>query len=627
MTPISYYAISSSNSTAPSSWSTTVPTLTTTNKYLWNYEKITYTNGNTEETTKRVIGVYGNTGATGATGKGVKSSAVTYQASASGTTVPTGTWSSSIPSVAAGSYLWTRTIITYTDNTTTTSYSVGKMGNTGATGAAGADGADGKGVKSTAVTYQASTSGTSIPTGTWLSSIPSVAAGSYLWTRTVITYTDNSTSTSYSIGKMGNTGAKGDKGDTGADGEDGQMLYATCSTSAGTKAKVATLSGGTLSLKSGATVSVKFAYANSVSSPTLNVGGTGAKIIRLNGAALTSSSYYWVANAVVTFVYDGSYWNISDAGALKKADDAAKTATNFMKFEDAGLIIGDMTGDTLGNNVLIDNDSVDIRMGDTVLASYSSNIVYLGKNDATTVIDICNGLGRLEGYIYEDDDTNTPYFSVGRVTGSSRSALTFGPTGIGITPDINYRMDDGKNPIINLNNPNQFIMLQSDRILSEAISENQVRSVNGTVSINGYNGVYLSSGIGDVYVNGESLTSKLNQITNFLGNDFTAYQGIVINNNYTWASKNGHVATVHIRFKSPASISGMNFNLRMIQLPSGLYPANSAYPMMFETWGTGTGTQCFFAGPDFQYGGHIRPVERMKPNTDYTIMYTYVTLD
>ena len=195
--------------------------------------------------------------------------------------------------------------------------------------------------------------------------------------------------------------------------------------------------------------------------------------------------------------------------ALQNAEDAAKTATNFLRFENNGLVVGNMTGSTLGNNVLIDNDSVDIRMGDTVLASYSSNIVYLGKNDATTVIDICNGLGRLEGYIYEDDDTNTPYFSVGRVTGSSRSALTFGPTGIGITPDINYRMDDGKNPIINLNNPNQFIMLQSDRILSEAISENQVRSVNGTVSINGYNGVYLSSGIGDVYVNGESLTSKL----------------------------------------------------------------------------------------------------------------------
>ena len=161
----------------------------------------------------------GATGATGAAGKGVKSTVVTYQASTSGTTVPTGTWGSSIPSVAANSYLWTRTIITYTDNATSTSYAIGKMGATGATGATG------KGVKSTAVTYQSSTSGTMIPTGTWGSTIPSVAANSYLWTRTIITYTDNTTSTSYSIGKMGATGATGSKGDTGAQGIPGESLH------------------------------------------------------------------------------------------------------------------------------------------------------------------------------------------------------------------------------------------------------------------------------------------------------------------------------------------------------------------------------------------------------------------
>lgn len=152
----------------------------------------------------------GATGATGATGKGVKSSAVTYQASTSGTTIPTGTWSSSIPSVAAGSYLWTRTIITYTDNTTTTSYSVGKMGNTGSTGATGATGpqgpqgatgATGNGIKSTAITYQAGSSGTTAPTGTWSSTVPETSASTpYLWTKTVITYTNGSTTTSYNVG-------------------------------------------------------------------------------------------------------------------------------------------------------------------------------------------------------------------------------------------------------------------------------------------------------------------------------------------------------------------------------------------------------------------------------------------
>lgn len=137
------YAVSSSNSTAPTTWYDAVQTMTATNKYLWNYEIITYTNGTKKETSKRVIGVYGEKGATGDTGNGVKSSEVTYQASTSGTTVPTGTWSSSVPSVSAGSFLWTRTIITYTNGTSTTSYSVSKMGNTGATGATGATGPQG----------------------------------------------------------------------------------------------------------------------------------------------------------------------------------------------------------------------------------------------------------------------------------------------------------------------------------------------------------------------------------------------------------------------------------------------------------------------------------------------------
>jgi hypothetical protein len=132
---VEHYAVSASNTSTPTSWSNTVPTMTVTNRYLWNYETITYTNNSTVDTTKRVIGVYGNTGAkgdkgatgaTGPAGKGIKSTSVTYQAGASGTTAPTGAWSSTPPTTTeAASYLWTRTVITYTDNTTSTSYSVG----------------------------------------------------------------------------------------------------------------------------------------------------------------------------------------------------------------------------------------------------------------------------------------------------------------------------------------------------------------------------------------------------------------------------------------------------------------------------------------------------------------------
>jgi hypothetical protein len=90
----------------------------------------------------------------------------------------------------------------------------------GATGETGATGATGKGVSSTAITYQASTSGTTAPTGTWNATIPAVSASQFLWTRTVITYTDSTTSTAYSVGMMGATGAKGDKGATGDPGAD-----------------------------------------------------------------------------------------------------------------------------------------------------------------------------------------------------------------------------------------------------------------------------------------------------------------------------------------------------------------------------------------------------------------------
>lgn len=131
----------------------------------------------------------------GADGKGIKSAAVTYQASTSGTVIPTGTWQTSIPTVSAGQYLWTRTVITYTDDSKSTSYSVGRMGTNGTNGSAG------RGIKSTAITYQAGSSGTTAPTGTWQTTVPATSASSpYLWTRTIITYTDDTTSTSYAVG-------------------------------------------------------------------------------------------------------------------------------------------------------------------------------------------------------------------------------------------------------------------------------------------------------------------------------------------------------------------------------------------------------------------------------------------
>ena len=89
----------------------------------------------------------------------------------------------------------------------------------------------------------------------------------------------------------------------------GGITYATCGTAAGTVAKAATVSAGVFNLFTGAKVTVKFTYANSAASPTLNVGSSGAKAIYWHGAALASSQY-WAAGAVLDFVYDGSYWNL-----------------------------------------------------------------------------------------------------------------------------------------------------------------------------------------------------------------------------------------------------------------------------------------------------------------------------
>lgn len=90
--------------------------------------------------------------------------------------------------------------------------------------------------------------------------------------------------------------------------------YGTCATAAATKAKVVTLSG--FVLYTGAKVSIKFTYANTVASPTLNINSTGAKTIRANNAALTASSKYnWRAGSIVNFVYDGTYWVMEESTA------------------------------------------------------------------------------------------------------------------------------------------------------------------------------------------------------------------------------------------------------------------------------------------------------------------------
>ena len=130
------------------------------------------------------------------------------------TTPPTAGWSETAPEWQAGKYMWQKTVTTYSDGATKESKATciqGAKGETGASGTDGKDGTngtngkngnDGRGIASTVITYQASSSGTTTPTGTWQSTIPTVTAGHYLWTKTVINYTSGEPTTSYSVSMM-----------------------------------------------------------------------------------------------------------------------------------------------------------------------------------------------------------------------------------------------------------------------------------------------------------------------------------------------------------------------------------------------------------------------------------------
>lgn len=698
---IEYYARSSSNTTEPTSWSTTVPTLTSTYKYLWNYEVINYTDGNSTTTAKRVMGVYGDTGstgkgissitnyylatsassgvttstngwttgiqtmtstnkylwnyevisytsgnpttttpiiigthgATGSSGKGISSTAITYQSSTSGTATPAGTWNSSIPSVAAGSYLWTRTVITYTDGTTSTSYSIAKMGSTGSAGrgisstaityqasssgtstptgtwsssipsvsagqylwtktvvtytdsststsysvgmmgATGATGAAGKGVSSTAVTYQSHTSGTSAPTGTWSSSIPSITQGYYLWTRTIITYTDGSTSTAYSVSRIG---IDGTNGSNGSNGKDGQMLYATSSTGASTAAKLATLSTGSISsLTAGVTVTVKFTYANTAASPTLNVNSTGAKYIGLKNKALSNTNpYYWKAYDAITFVYDGTYWNIVDAAATR----------NRMTSE--GLIIGDYSGDTLGSNVLITSSDVKIRNNTTVYATYGANKIELGKNSSKSVIDLCGGIATMK---LNENDYDVEMFEIEVPAGSIALASS---NRVCIDAFYSTSTDYGYADM----NMYAIDPLWEARTFYYDISKN---SYDSYVRINYASGIELYSSIPShsVQMNLEPNNDRVNitgglNVTGTISADSVSTSGLTMGNGKAIKSKTSAGTTVNMMYMGTDTYNILNVGGGTYP-PSRLYLGINGATLRFYASGTTTAPYYF----------------------------------
>ena len=158
-----------------SSWSTTKPP-SIAGQHMW-YMLADVVNNGTEIKHEP----FELTGIKGDTGRGIVGSpTLTYQASNSSTTVPTGEWLNSIPLVNEGYTLWTKATWKYSDGTSSNVYSPSIAGKTG------------KGIKSVETEYYLSTSKTEVTGGEWKNVQPSKTADTWIWTRLKTTFTDNS---------------------------------------------------------------------------------------------------------------------------------------------------------------------------------------------------------------------------------------------------------------------------------------------------------------------------------------------------------------------------------------------------------------------------------------------------
>lgn len=404
---------------------------------------------------------------------------VEYYLSTSATSLSGGSWSTTAPTWVNGKYMWSRTVTT--DGAGNRTYSpnqngvciAGAQGATGAKGDkgdTGGTGATGKGVKSIVEQYYKSTSATAMSGGSWSTTYPGWENSKYIWTRSVITYTDNTTSTTTAVcvtgskGDKGATGAKGDKGDKGATGPQGPQgpqgvkgdkgpqgdKGATGATgpqgpqgAAGKDANqvVHTVNGNGESnlYVEFATIKITGSYANQPT--TFKLGGRGFEttdvqfsfisannsdpgldFLRSSGewslwiykkttstwGLITRLNESWGHLRVFNYTQgSGPYtvtWTSTKLASLPSGSinanplQAAKTATNFMQFTDGtGLEVGNKTsGSWSGYRTKISASAFEIlnRAG-TTLAYYGDKLIQLGKNAKDAVIELCGGVGKI----------------------------------------------------------------------------------------------------------------------------------------------------------------------------------------------------------------------------------------
>ena len=272
-------------------------------------------------------------------GASVKSTTVTYGVSTSASTQPT-SWYPTVQTAAEGSYLWTKTITDYTDDsiTDTVIYTYAKQGKTPVKGT---DYVDGTSVTVSSIQYQAGISATTAPTGTWSDSVVSVAEGSYLWTKT--TFSDGKIA--YGVAKQGQ---KGSDAYTVILTNESHIFAGTVSAAVassattqvlaykGTAAQSVTIvsvNGVTAATASTATGIAGLSFACSAlsgTSPTItftcttsfvSANGSIPIVLSVDGVSVTKMFTYSIAFKGNTGAPSTSYWLVSNANAVQKTSN------------------------------------------------------------------------------------------------------------------------------------------------------------------------------------------------------------------------------------------------------------------------------------------------------------------
>lgn len=340
----------------------------------------------------------------------VKSTTEQFYKSTSPTSLSGGSWSNSQPTWENGKYIWKRTYVVKNNGTTEYQPSVNGVCITGSTGAKGDKGDKG-------------------PTG------PQGPQGN-----------TGATGPQGPQGKTGATGPQGVQGKTGATGPQGpkgeadiKCYHMTGGDNAKVWSKLGTLvskgdnSNFVINVYSGdgyngqsyqnskAEIVIKDGWQSSTSATT----AFGVSVTRQNcegflvqvRATAHNTCDVWVylpwAYSWGNYTISGYYtsWTPSNntsstaptTGTAQEvayrmnAENAAKTATNYMKFDNSGLTVGNLTEKTLGRNVNIDSSSVNIRNGTNVLAQFAESLIEIGKNTSTATISFLGGIVKLIG--------------------------------------------------------------------------------------------------------------------------------------------------------------------------------------------------------------------------------------